>query len=107
MAALDWVRNKADKKPVEFMIVSPEDAGEATIAGTWRVTRWHFKGRLPSRMVFQLRDEQAHNKLEKTFDGSRQVNETLRIGGQYRSEFNNCEFSRTEYELVETGSIAA
>lgn len=107
MSALDWVRSKAGKRPVEFMTVTQTEEGEEALAGTWRVTRWHFKGRLPSRMVYQLRDEQAHNKLEKTFDGAKQVNETLKIGGQYRSEFNDCEFSRTEYERVETGSIAA
>lgn len=107
MSALDWLRGKADAKPVRFLTVSEADAGEATIAGTWKVTGWHFKGRLPSRMVFQLREENQNGKLQKTFDGKRQVEETLRLGGQYRSEFNNCEFWRTEYELIETGTVLA
>jgi len=107
MSALEWVRNKANQQPVEFMTISPEEAGDSMIAGTWRVTRFHFKGKLPSKMIYQIRDEKAHDSLVKIFDGKKQVNETLQVGGQYRSDFNNCVFSRTEYELIESGSILA
>ena|SRR6218665_2292959 len=99
MSALDWLRNKATVRPIEYMIVTEEDsASTGTKPGKWKITRSVFKGRLPTKMVFQVKGEYA--KLIKQFDGDIQINESIRLGGQYRSEFNNCEFFRTVYEFV-------
>lgn len=98
MSALDWIRGKAVVYSVETMTVSPEKAEQGTKPGLWQVTRLHFKGRLPTKMVYSVKAELG--KLVKSFDGDKQVNEYLRVGGQYRSDFNNCEYSKTIYEFI-------
>lgn len=98
MSALDWVRSKAAQTTVESMEIPVESAGEGTKPGTWRVTSWHFKGALPLKMAAQIRNEIG--KLVKVQSGDIQTNEVLRIGGQYRSDYNKCEFSKTVYEFV-------
>ena len=96
MSALDWVRNKASQTEVYTLDIESESEG--TKAGTWRVTRWHFKGTLPNRMAAQIRNEIC--KLIKTESGDIQTTETLKIGGQYRSDYNKCEFFRSVYEFT-------
>lgn len=98
MSALDWVRGKAEHKDTKFLTISAESADAGTKPGLWRVDRWHFRGVLNSGMATGIRKE--FDKLEKTDSGDIQVNEVLRIGGQYRSEYGNCEFSRTVYEWM-------
>lgn len=98
MTALDWVRNKANQTTVESMEIPVESAGEGTKPGTWRVTNWVFKGTLPVKMAAQIRNE--FDKLVKVQSGDIQTNEVLRIGGQYRSDYNKCEFYKTVYEFV-------
>lgn len=97
MSALDWVRNKAAQTEIDTMEIPAESAGEGTKAGTWRVTRWHYKGTLPIKMAAQIRNEIC--KLVKIESGDIQTTETLKIGGQYRSDYNKCEFFRTVYEF--------
>lgn len=98
MSALDWVRGKAEHKGTKFLTISAENADEGTKPGLWRVDRWHFSGVLKSGMATGIRKELG--KLASVQTGDIQVNEVLRIGGQYRSEYGNCEFSRTVYEWM-------
>lgn len=95
MAAIDWLRTKLETYAVEDMPVTPAEA-EATgcLPGTYRVTRERFRGRLPYHMARDMK--RAPVALVRTDT----VNETLRLGGQYASEFGNCEFFRTTYELL-------
>src|SRR5215217_7765647 len=90
MSALNWVRDKAEHKETEFMTITAESAGEGTKPGLWRVDRWHFRGVLGAGMATGIRKELS--KLVKVQSGDIQTNEVLRIGGQYRSEYGNCEF---------------
>lgn len=109
MGALDWVRSKVEARPVEFRTIVPESIDETekagTKAGTWKVTRYYFKGVLPYAMAKKIRAEKA--PLVNVAEGDSQISETLKIGGQYKSDFCKCEFFRTHYEFVETGSIVA
>ena len=105
MNALDWIRDKAEVSGVETMTILPEQAGQGTKSGLWQVTRLHFKGRLPTKMVYSVKAELG--KLVKLYDGDKQINETLRVGGQYRSEFNNCEYSKTVYEFISEDGLTA
>lgn len=98
MSALNWVREKAVERETSFMDVPAESADEDTKPGKWKMTRWHFRGILPMKMAAQIRNETS--KLVKTHSGDIQTNEVLRIGGQYRSDYNKCEFSKTVYEFV-------
>lgn len=100
MSALDWLREKAKEQPESFMTIAPDQCDEGTKPGLWRIRRWHFKGRLPTKMVYQLKNRGTLGTLESVQSGDTQVNEVLRLGGQYRSEFNNCEFGRVVYEFV-------
>lgn len=86
MSALDWIR----KKSKQFDQYELEHEGGNYLA-TWR----SFRGRIPNKMVYELRKELPsliNTKLE---------NETLRIGGQYRSDFNNCEYIHVVYTKVD------
>jgi hypothetical protein len=99
MSALDWVRNKAAQTEIDTMEIPAESAGEGTKAGTWRVTRWHYKGTLPIKMAAQIRNELTN--VVNVQSGDIQTHEVLRIGGQYRSDYGRCEFSKTVYEFME------
>lgn len=93
MNALEWLRTKATKSETYDLAISAEDAAANECEpGTYTVTRWHFAGRIPNRMVFELR------KLTGALVVTDTENEVLRVGGQYRSDFNKCEFFRTTYE---------
>lgn len=85
MNALDWVRNAA-KQIDQYEI---EVGGEKYIA-TW----FSFKGSVPARMVFELKSMLSSLVVTDT------ENEVLRVGGQYRSDFNKCEFTRATYSKV-------
>lgn len=98
MSALDWVRGKAEARETKFIRIEAESADEGTKPGLWRVDRWHFKGTLGAGMATGIRKELG--KLVKVESGDIQTKETLRIGGQYRSEYGNCEFSKTVYEWM-------
>lgn len=98
MNALDWVRSKAEERETEIMVIEPEEAGEGTKAGQWLVKRWHFRGTLPTRMAYQIRDNLKTGKLERVETGDIQITENLRIGGQYRSDFGKCEYWKTIYQ---------
>jgi hypothetical protein len=85
MTALDWVRGKA----VQFDQYELEVEGEKIVA-TW----FKFSGTVPNRMVFELKKQYGQLVVTDT------ENEVLRVGGQYRSDFNKVEYSRTIYEKV-------
>lgn len=100
MSALNWVRGKA-KITEEFMTITPEESARSGAKpGLWKVTRAFFSGNLPTRMAFQIRDERGQGKLINTHTETTQTVETLKIGGQYRSEFGKCIFSRTDYTWI-------
>lgn len=82
MSALDWVRANAK----QFDQYELEVEGEKFVA-TW----YSFKGRVPNKMVFDLKRELSSLVVTET------ENEVLRLGGQYRSDFNECEYSRAVY----------
>lgn len=98
MSALDWVRSKAVERETRFLDVPADSNDEGTKPGKWKMTRWHFRGTLPTKMAAQIRNETT--KLVKVESGDIQTNEFLRIGGQYRSDYAKCEFSKTVYEYV-------
>lgn len=98
MSALDWVRGKAEFKETSFLTISAENADAGTKPGLWRVDRWHFKGTLGAGMATAIRKELG--KLVKVESGDIQTHETLHIGGQYRSDYGKCEFSKTVYEWM-------
>jgi len=90
--AIEWLRSKATVT-TDTMTVTPEEGAVSECApGTYRITRLHFRGTLPYAMVRDLRSA----KLTKT----ETVNEVLQIGGQYRSQYGQCEYFHTTYELV-------
>src|SRR5215217_793155 len=99
MSALNWLRDKAEFRETTFMTIAADSGDEGTKPGLWRVDRWHFKGTLPNRMAAQIRNEL--DKLVKVQSGDIQTQEVLRIGGQYRSDYGRCEFSKTVYEFME------
>lgn len=82
MSALNWVRNNAK----QFDQYELEVEGEKFIA-TW----FSFNGRVPSKMVFDLKKELSALVVTET------ENEVLRVGGQYRSDFNKCAYTRAVY----------
>lgn len=82
MTALDWVRANA----TQFDQYDLEAEGQRYVA-TW----FKFEGRIPNHMVFELKRELT--RLVKT----ETENEVLRVGGQYRSDFNKCAYTRTIY----------
>ena len=81
--ALDWLRNKAELKDTDVFTLETGETVQAQF--------YHFKGVLPSRMIFEL-NGLVNDVVKDDF-----TNETLRIGGERRGDFNNCEFSRTLY----------
>lgn len=83
--AIEWVRNNAK----QFDQYELEVEGKKVIA-TW----FSFKGRIPTKMVYELRSQMGELIVSDS------ENEVLRLGGQYRSEFNNCVFTRTTYEAA-------
>ncbi|HAU74865.1 MAG TPA: hypothetical protein DCW88_04845 [Agrobacterium sp.] len=88
MSALDWVRKNAK----QF------DQYELEVEGKKFVATWYsFNGRVPNKMVFDLKRELASLVVTET------ENEVLRVGGQYRSEFNKCTYTRAVY----TEAVAA
>lgn len=98
MSALEWLRSKAKEQPESYMTIPESEASEGNKAGLWKIRRSYFKGRLPTAMVYQLKNRGT--TLTKVESGDVQVLETLKLGGQYRSEFNNCEYWYTTYEFV-------
>jgi hypothetical protein len=82
MSALNWVRNNAK----QFDKYELEVEGEKFVA-TW----FSFNGRVPNRMVFELQKELSGLVVTGT------ENEVLRVGGQYRSDFNKCVYTRAVY----------
>jgi hypothetical protein len=86
MNALDWIRSKATQYEVDTFTT---DEGV-----TIRATRYSFRGRIQPRMVFEAR------KLYPELVNHDMQVETLKVGGQHRSEFGQCEYFRTEYEQV-------
>lgn len=82
MSALNWIR----KNSKQFDRYEIEVEGEKFIA-TW----FGFTGRVPNKMVFDLKRELSSLVVTET------ENEVLRVGGQYRSDFNKCEYSRAVY----------
>lgn len=83
--AIDWVR--ANAKQFDQYVL---EADGAKYIATW----FSFKGRIPSRMVYELKSQLGELITTDT------ENEVLRLGGQYRSDFNKCVFTRTTYEQV-------
>ena len=94
MTAIDWVRSKATQCEQYVLSIAPEEAVECE-PGDYQVTRWKFEGRVPYRMAQELR-KTAGATLVKT-DAE---NETLTVGGQYRSEEGNCRYYRATYEKL-------
>lgn len=90
MNAIEWLRSKATVT-TDTMVVTPEEAFECD-PGTYRITRMHFRGNLPYRMARDVRNI----PLTRTDT----VNEVLHIGGQYRSQYGQCEYFHTTYERV-------
>jgi hypothetical protein len=82
MTALNWIRDNAK----QFDQYELEVEGEKFIA-TW----FSFNGRVPNRMVFELRDQLSHLVVNDN------ENEVLRVGGQYRADFNKCSYTRAIY----------
>lgn len=82
MSALNWIRNNAK----QFDQYELEVEGEKFIA-TW----YGFNGRVPNKMVFDLKKELSSLVVTET------ENEVLRVGGQYRSDFNKCAYTRAVY----------
>ncbi|QND42990.1 hypothetical protein HB770_21040 [Rhizobium leguminosarum bv. viciae] len=82
MTALNWIRENA----AQFDQYDLEVEGEKFVA-TW----YRFNGRVPSRMVFELKKELSALVVSET------ENEVLRVGGQYRSDFNKCAYTRAVY----------
>lgn len=86
MNALAWVRSKA----TVFSTDTFEHEGK-----TIRVTYSSFRGNVPPRMIFQLREQLS----QLANDGDREI-ETLHLNGQYRGDFGKCEYIRSVYEQV-------
>lgn len=94
MNAIEWLRSKATTT-VETMVINAADAAASdTTPGTYTITRKYFRGTLPTRMAYEAR------ALAKTLTVTDTVVETLRIGGQYRSQFGQCEYWYTTYEFM-------
>ncbi|MGV1985635.1 hypothetical protein ACQZ5N_03375 [Agrobacterium sp. 22-221-1] len=88
MSALDWIRKNAK----QF------DQYELEVEGKKFVATWYsFNGRVPNKMVFDLKRELPSLVVTET------ENEVLRVGGQYRSDFNKCAYTRAVY----TAAVAA
>lgn len=88
MSALDWIRKNAK----QF------DQYELEVEGKKFVATWFaFNGRVPNKMVFDLKRELPSLVVTET------ENEVLRVGGQYRSDFNKCAYTRAVY----TEAVAA
>ncbi len=83
--AIEWLRSKATTT-TDTMVITPEEATDCA-PGTYRITRQHFVGTLPTRMASTLKTTETET-------------EQIRIGGQYRSDFGRCEYWHTTYELV-------
>lgn len=82
MSALDWIRRNA----TQF------DQDELEVEGVKYVaTLYRFKGRVPKKMVYDLTRELSSLVVTET------ERERLLVGGQYRSDFNKCEYSRVVY----------
>ncbi len=90
MTALDWVRSKAAVTEIDTFSGDDENG----VSRTYRVTRSVFKGTLPYRMARDIRKE-----LSSLIRADMHI-ETLHIGGQYRSDFGNCEYINSVYELL-------
>lgn len=92
MNAIEWLRSKATTT-VDTMVIAADEATDAA-PGTYKITRQHFSGTLPTRMAYEVR------KLAPTLKTTDTEIEQVRIGGQYRSDFGRCEYWHTTYELV-------
>lgn len=90
--AIEWLRSKATTT-TDTMVITPEEATDCA-PGTYRITRQHFSGTLPTRMAYEVR------KLASTLKTTETETEQVRIGGQYRRDFGRCEYWHTTYELV-------
>ena len=84
MNALDWIRSKAVVKSTEVLEMEDGSAYSVVFSA--------FNGRLPNRMVYQVLDQ-----MDELVNIPDEVVETIRVGGQYRSDFGKCEFLRTDY----------
>lgn len=82
MTALNWIRDNAK----QFDQYELEVDGQVFVA-TW----FSFNGRVPNRMVFELQKQLSQLVVNET------ENEVLRVGGQYRSDFNKCAYTRAVY----------
>lgn len=82
MTALTWVRENSK----QFDQYELDVDGEKFVA-TW----FKFEGRVPARMIYQLRDELKNLVVTET------ENEVLRLSGPYRSDFTKCAYTRTVY----------
>lgn len=88
MNAIDWMKDKAITRPVEFITVSADEADCADEVGTYKITRKAFSGFVPYRMM----KEAMKSPLVKTAS----TVETLLVD----MKKNHVEFSVTEYEKV-------
>lgn len=86
MNALNWIRTNATEVNSETFKL--EDG--RTVKSTLR----SFKGVIPNRMVFEVKKE-----LFALVSGEYE-NETLRLGGERRSDFGKCEYFHTTYKIV-------
>lgn len=91
MAAIDWIRSKATQVQQYVLPISAEQAAASEIEpGNYRATQWKFEGTVPYRMAKELQGA--------TLVNTDMENETLRVGGEYRSEAGRCLYYRTVYE---------
>lgn len=86
MNAIEWVRSKAAFKGTNRLTVPEGDE-----AGEYESKVYGFEGRVPARMVYQLRKESS--MLVK----NDKVYENIILGGKYRSDFNRVIYGRLEY----------
>lgn len=93
---LTWLRNRLRVYENDRLTVFEHEAAEAGCpAGVYAVQRFAWRGNLPTHMALSLRSNPP------TLQNDANVNEVLHVGGQYRGQIGQCEFSRTVYTQIE------